>query len=234
MNEVQMLVMLQHPCILPIVRYYLPPRRSLAQIGTEFAVNGSLRSALERHPGFMNDTGIAIIVVGLAHAIRFLHKNNMIHRDLKPENILLDDWSWPLIGDFGSSRLFVSTMEQTLETACTPYREPAMYSDVDYTPAVDVFLFGVILYEVVVGESVFRKDRGAMVLMQRVTGGERAEIPKLVPPAVKRLITWSWSSDPDLRPSMREMITVLKQIEYKITAKVDSGRVADFVAGILK
>jgi hypothetical protein len=33
---------------------------------------------------------------------------------------------------------------------------------------------------------------------------------------------------------MREILTVLKEIEHKITAKVDSGRVADIVAGISK
>jgi serine/threonine protein kinase len=237
MKEVELLVTLQHPCILPIVGYSLPSRRSLAQIGMKFAVNGSLRSALEKRPSFMNDTGIALINVGLAHALWFLHKNKVIHRNLKPENILLDEKGWPLIGDLGSSRLGDLTMTQTLGVGSPVYMAPEMYEDdgdVEYTTAVDVFSFGLILYEVVVGKPVFYMDIGSMTLMQKVKSGERAEIPKSVPGPVKRLITWNWATDPDLRPSMREVIDGLERIDYKITANVDVGRVADFVAGMPK
>jgi hypothetical protein len=48
------------------------------------------------------------------------------------------------------------------------------------------------------------------------------------------MIRWSWSSDPELRPSMREILALLEVIEYKIGPNVDSGRVADFVAPISK
>jgi serine/threonine protein kinase len=178
MKEVEMLVTLQHPCVVPIVGYSLPTRRSPAQIGTKFAVNGSLRSALEKRPSFVNDTGIAMIIVGLAHGLEFLHKNKVIHRDLKPENILLDDKGWPLISDFGSSRLGDLEITQTLQVGSPLYMAPEMYDDFDYTTAADVFVFGLILYEVVVGKSVFERDTRVLALMQKVARGERPEIPR--------------------------------------------------------
>lgn len=48
MREVQFLVSLAHPCVIPIVGYYLPTPTAPAKIGTKFAVDGSLRDVLNR------------------------------------------------------------------------------------------------------------------------------------------------------------------------------------------
>jgi len=156
MHEVEMLIRLRHPCVLSIVGYLLPTQTSRAQIGTEFAVNGSLRSALDKlrngsPPNFMNGTGIAIIVSGLAHGMKFIHSSGVIHRDLKPENVLLDERGWVLIGDLGSCRLVDMKVTQTKLVGTPLYMAPEMYDEGEYTAAVDVYSFGLIVYELLAG-----------------------------------------------------------------------------------
>jgi serine/threonine protein kinase len=150
MREVEILIRLRHPCVLSIVGYLLPTATSRAQIGTEFAVNSSLRSALDKlrsgsPPDFMNDTGIAIIVGGLAHGMKFIHSSGVIHRDLKPENVLLDKCGWVRIGDLGSCRLVDMNVTQTKLVGTPLYMAPEMYDEGEYTVAVDVYSCGLIV-----------------------------------------------------------------------------------------
>jgi hypothetical protein len=69
MREVELLVGLQHSCILPIIGYSLPTQEAQAQVGMEFVVNDSLRFAVNQspRPSFMDGTGIAIIIYGVAY-----------------------------------------------------------------------------------------------------------------------------------------------------------------------
>jgi hypothetical protein len=64
-REIEFLIRLSHPCVLRIVGYFLATGRSGWQIGTEFAVNGSLREALDKPAAFLNDTGRAIVIAGV-------------------------------------------------------------------------------------------------------------------------------------------------------------------------
>jgi mitogen-activated protein kinase 1/3 len=90
MLEVQCLA-LSHPCILRLIGFALPNPgidRS-ARIATEYMPGGGLDSALKNAadnnpPPFWSHTGIAIILVGIALGMKFLHSQKIIHRDLKP------------------------------------------------------------------------------------------------------------------------------------------------------
>jgi serine/threonine protein kinase len=198
-NEVDMLITLRHPCILPIVGYSLPTRKTPAQLGTKYAVNGSLRAALHQvpRPAFLDETGTAIIICGLTHGLKFLHSKHVIHRDLKPENVLLDEHGWPMIGDFGCSRFFSLEVTQTIGVGTPLYMAPEMYDDTGYTTAVDVFSFALVLYEAVVGRPVFPPTLAPFALMKKVTMGERADLPQAMDATVKGIITQCWATDPD-------------------------------------
>jgi serine/threonine protein kinase len=77
-REVDMLIRLSHPCVIRIVGYSLPRGALPGQIGMEFAVNGSLRNALDKResgsaPLFLADTGIAMIVSGIVLGMTLIH-----------------------------------------------------------------------------------------------------------------------------------------------------------------
>lgn len=91
----------------------------------------------------------------------YLHSKGIVHRDLKLENILLaDNSSKPTIkiADFGLSKVF--SPQSALTTMCgSPlYMAPELLTveqQGDYSPAVDVWSVGIILFILLAGYSPF-------------------------------------------------------------------------------
>jgi serine/threonine protein kinase len=98
------------------------------------------------------------MIVGIILGMRYLHSQSIIHRDLKPENILLDRLSRIRIGDFGLAR--EDSYFFSKPGAGTPlYMAPEIILlGQPPTTKVDVFAFGLILYEILVGRAVFPKS----------------------------------------------------------------------------
>ncbi|KAL9029909.1 MAG: hypothetical protein Q9196_001912 [Gyalolechia fulgens] len=93
-------------------------------------------------------------------ALRYLHPRGVAHRDLKPENILVESRS-PLsvkLADFG-----LANDKPDLDTECGTqlYTAPEVYLGRIYTPLVDLWSLGVIIFEYVYGlPQANRQKRG--------------------------------------------------------------------------
>jgi serine/threonine protein kinase len=236
-REIETLVRLPHPCLIPIVGYYLQTPTSPPQIAAKFAVNGSLRDALcKRQSGIesqlLDETGIAIIVCGIVAEMRFLHANNVMHRDLKLENILLDQHGSPKIGDLGSSNFTNLNLSMTPNVGTPMYMAPEMYKSADYTASVDVYSFSLILYEPLVGRHVFPGVTGIDELLRTIEKGDRPTLPELMDETVKTIISRGWSQNPDDRDSFAAIFESLQGIHFKLTPGVDPDRVAGFLSSI--
>jgi len=79
---------------------------------------------------------------GLASAVEFLHKKDIVHRDLKLENMLLDEFGLLKITDFGLSIL--SPERRTTYIGTPVYMAPEV--GIQYGPKADVWSVGVIIY----------------------------------------------------------------------------------------
>jgi serine/threonine protein kinase/ABC-type phosphate transport system substrate-binding protein len=132
-------------------------------IVTEFVKEGSLRHVLESVPEGMNIEQVIQIFTPLAAAIDCIHDNNIVHRDLKPENILIRNTSVGyevFIADFGIVK-FTGDLKQfhTEKTAGTwKYIPPEAWTADPETPqtqAVDIYTFGIMLYEALEGKLPF-------------------------------------------------------------------------------
>ncbi|CAI9598628.1 unnamed protein product [Staurois parvus] len=94
----------------------------------------------------------AEILCGLQH----LHSLQIVHRDLKPENILLDNAGHVKIADFGLSAMFVTEKNRVTSCAGTLcYMAPEVYYQWPYYYPADYFSFGIIVYEMALGEHPF-------------------------------------------------------------------------------
>jgi hypothetical protein len=193
-------------------------------------VNGSLREALDK--SLLDDTGKAIVVTGVVIGMKFIHSHGVIHRDLKPANILLEGRCYPKISDLGSGRFFDLGLTMTSMIGTPRYMAPEMFEDDDYSPAVDVYSFSLIVYELLVGEAVFPAMLGLGVLMGKIGSGARPPLPGDMDETVRDIIARSWSVDPNLRDSFDVIFDLLRGIRFKLTPAVDSMRVHEFLSQI--
>jgi eukaryotic-like serine/threonine-protein kinase len=100
------------------------------------------------------------LFVQVCGAVQFAHQNLVVHRDLKPANILVDAEGVPKLLDFGIAKLLAgparpgSDLTRLGGRPLTPdYASPEQLTGDPVTTATDVYLLGLLLYELLVGRS---------------------------------------------------------------------------------
>lgn len=93
-----------------------------------------------------------------------MHSKNLLHRDFKLANILTDDHLLPKIADFGLSKKyskdgFASSTQSISGLKGTPvYLSPEIIENQTYTPAGDIYAFGIVVYEIISNEPLYSKN----------------------------------------------------------------------------
>ncbi len=115
----------------------------------------------------------ARLLAELARAVAYAHSRGVVHRDLKPSNVLVDEAAeTPILTDFGLAKCLAeadATMTQTGAILGTPtYMSPEQASGAtaEIGPAADIYSLGVILYELLTGETPYRGS--PRVVIQRI------------------------------------------------------------------
>ena len=171
-RDIEILINCYDPFVLEFVGFSMEGSLSIA---TEYMRNGSLWDLIHNNSNTkLNPTQKTNIAIGIAHGMRYLHSKGIIHRDLKSPNIFLDENYLPKIADFGLSRFCDS--EFMTQSIGTPQWMPMeQLSSCNYGPPVDVYAFGMILYELETGEVPF----DGMNSVEIFKALERDETPKL-------------------------------------------------------
>jgi len=117
----------------------------------EFLVGESLRDAIKNHHiGDMNrKLGFALQI---GRALEHIHQKKIIHRDIKPENIHIDNAGKVKLMDFGIAKSEGLSLTRAGFTLGTPYyMAPEQVLGQQVTHSVDIYAFGVMLYEMLAG-----------------------------------------------------------------------------------
>ncbi|XP_016098076.1 protein kinase C delta type [Sinocyclocheilus grahami] len=97
----------------------------------------------------------AEIVCGL----QYLHSKGIIYRDLKLDNVMLDIYGHIKIADFGMCKENMLEENRATTFCGTPdYIAPEILLGQKYSFSVDWWSFGVLLYEMLIGQSPFQGD----------------------------------------------------------------------------
>lgn len=172
------------------------------------------------------------IALETAIALAYLHKSDVIHRDVKTNNILLDNEFRVKVADFGLSRLFPTdvTHVSTAPQGTPGYVDPEYYQCYQLTDKSDVYSFGVVLIELLssleavdvnrnrhfinLANMAVNKiqNRALHELVDPLLGFEREDGVRRTTTAVAELAFRCLQADREMRPSMDEVVQVLRGI----------------------
>jgi eukaryotic-like serine/threonine-protein kinase len=156
LHEARMSGTIQHDHIVTIHDY--GEEQGRPYIVMEFLRGGDLRDAMRK-----GQTGDLLnrlrIAAEAAAAMDFVHQRGIIHRDIKPENIFLEESGRAKIMDFGISKAAGFNLTKAGNSMGTPfYMSPEQVMGINVTPLVDIYSYGILLYELFTGERLVTGD----------------------------------------------------------------------------
>ncbi|XP_023118334.1 serine/threonine-protein kinase Sgk2b [Amphiprion ocellaris] len=140
---------LQHPFLVGL--HFSFQTQNTLYFVLDYVNGGELFYHLQREIWFP-EARAAFYAAEMAAALGYLHALNIVYRDLKPENILLDHEGHVMLTDFGLCKEGVA-VGGIMHTFCgTPeYLAPEVLQGQPYSPTVDWWSLGMVLYEMICG-----------------------------------------------------------------------------------
>ncbi|XP_061337733.1 lysM domain receptor-like kinase 3 isoform X1 [Gastrolobium bilobum] len=233
--ELKVLTRVHHLNLVRLIGYSIEGSLFLVY---EFMENGNLSEHL-RDSGKRDPLPWATrvqIALDSARGLEYIHEHTVpvyIHRDIKTANILIDKNFRGKVADFGLTKLTEvgsSSLPTGRLVGTFGYMPPeyAQYGDV--SPKVDVYAFGVVLYELISAKEAIVKtsesvadSKGLVALFEGVLSqpDPTEDLCKLVDPrlgdnypidSVRKMAQLAHActqDNPQLRPSMRSIVVAL-------------------------
>jgi serine/threonine protein kinase len=124
------------------------------------------------------------------------------------------------VADFGTATpLYIPELKERVVQQPV-WLAPEVMSQQCYNEKVDVYGFGIILWELITKQHPFDEFPFAQWMAQledKVISGTRPSIPYDCPTDYKKLIHECWHTNPDIRPSFAMIVRRLKAITEKKT-----------------
>lgn len=170
-NEVVLSRRLAHPHITrvfdfgkaePDMNYYV----------SEYVEGGNLWNLVQQSPLHRLEFRDTVkILLEVALALDYAHRNSVLHRDVKPENILLTSEGVAKLSDFGAAR--VMRIEKGITGAGaaigTPhYMSPEALRGERTDERSDIYSFGIMAFEIVAGYAPFDDESPLLLVTKQV------------------------------------------------------------------
>jgi serine/threonine protein kinase len=198
-------------------------RDSQYNIVMELCSKGSVMDEISRRSKtkeFWSEEALLDITLKLFEAMAALHKAHLIHGGLKPDNLFVTDHDEVKIGDFGSGKSFVNTLEEATLRGTLAYFPPELvkayfsrrhYLKMSLTRA-DVWCMGRTVYEMAVRKRMRNlniEDQEQLDDALMRTLRQRTDYSV----AFCELLVKMHRVDPSERPRFSELIPELRQVQ---------------------
>jgi serine/threonine protein kinase len=157
-REARVVAKLDHPHIVPI--YDFAEGDGRPYLVMKYVEGETLKARLKRGP--LDGGEIQNILTSVGVALSYAHREGVLHRDVKPSNVLLAQEGRNYLSDFGLARIAEageSTLSSDMMLGTPHYISPEQaQGQRDLDERTDIYSFGVLLYELVVGRVPFSAD----------------------------------------------------------------------------
>ncbi|CAH3168208.1 unnamed protein product, partial [Porites evermanni] len=195
----------RHPCLLQ----FIGATEDESPLFVTEIMETSLQNLLQKRKQknhHLTETDTIFISLDVVRALNYLHQRKpepIVHRDVSSANVLLwkqnNQWRGKL-GDYGTAKFLQETM--TVAPGAMIYAAPEIGCPFKQTVKIDVYSFGILFCEMCTGELPEPEKREEQARL--VTNKKFGE-----------LILWCIEEDPEMRPSMEEVIEKLEQLNNK-------------------
>jgi len=213
-REAQAVASLSHPHIVSI--YDVGREEDLHYLVMEYVEGKTLKDLIVEAAPMPMELAVHI-TQQICEALEHAHQHRIIHRDIKPQNILITKDGRVKVTDFG---IALATTGATLTydssvIGTAHYLSPEQAKGEVLSNQSDVYSIGVVLYEMLSGQTPFTGDSPIGVAVKHLQEKPRPlrELKPKVPAALARVVTKAMAKDREERyGSARQMWTDLEKV----------------------
>ena len=167
----------------------------------------------------LSEKRILDVAIQISEGLAAAHEKGIVHRDIKPENIMIRKDGIVQIMDFGLAKLFSTGNESKLTKLGTTmgtigYMSPEQVQGLDVDHRTDIFSLGVVLYEMLAGESPFKgmHETAIMYEIVNVDASPISTIKEGIDPQLDQIVLECLEKDKDERcQSAKELARNLRK-----------------------
>lgn len=166
-------------------------------------------------------TPYTILMYGIARGLKYMHELNFFHRDIKPLNIFIDQYNIPHLADFGYSKPMNDndSLQQSRTAGTLTVMAPEVINlKQHYGIPSDVYSLALVFYSLTEAEhnpikvKYCDQLKQLRCLQQYHSRNNRPQF-RMTPKPLQELIQKMWDSDPNSRPTMKEVCAELEKPE---------------------
>ncbi len=167
-REAKALARLTHPNIVKVTDY--GEYQGQPYLVMPFLPGGTLKNKLERPMSWQE---AARLLVPVAKALDYAHRQGMIHRDIKTSNILITEDGQPMLSDFGVAKIIdvKDTVDLTgtgMGVGTPEYMAPEQFHG-QADERTDVYALGIVFYEMLAGRKPYQVETPAALIIKQAT-----------------------------------------------------------------
>jgi serine/threonine protein kinase len=196
-REARLVAKLEHPNIVPV--YDFAEHEKNPYLVMKYIEGETLKSRLAKGP--LTGDEIIRLVDSIGSALTYSHQHGVLHRDIKPSNVLISKDGQIYLSDFGLARIAQSgesTLSSDMIMGTPQYISPEQaMGKKDLDEGTDIYSFGVMLYEMVVGQVPFSADTPFSIIHDHIYTPlpMPRSVNKQVPEGVERVLLKALAKD---------------------------------------
>ena len=213
-REAKVVARLEHSNIVPIYDY--AEHEGRPYLVMKYVEGETLKARMTRGP--LDRDEILAILDAVGAALIYAHRQGILHRDVKPSNVLLAKDGGIYLADFGLARITQageSTLSADSMLGTPQYISPEQaLGKRELDEGTDIYSFGVLLYEMVVGRTPFNADTPYAIIHDHIYSPlpRPSSINSEVPETVERVLFKALAKErSDRYPDVHSFTTAFRE-----------------------